>query len=177
MAKEKIENEAEAAKPAADPIPATALDVIREMRAEFQQRDAAREAELARMREQHDQLQRTLTEVLSRPAAAPVADPRDAEAIKPKNYIEKLRASLDEHYAMRNKAEAELADGPKQFVVSMAGEPRMTRQVGAHSKAEADGKWRQYFGVTGADSKKVITVEEMPAGTPPVVNEVAAPGV
>lgn len=145
------------------------LDFLREMQsrqdrrdAEQARRDAARDEELAAMRRENADLRNSLMN-----AVANRSDDRDAHAIKPQNYMVKLQGSLQQQYDLQKAKEVELGTGPKQFVIGMTGESRMTKQVGGVNRHEAEGKWREYFNVTGHDATKRITCEELPDGTPP----------
>jgi uncharacterized coiled-coil protein SlyX len=74
----------------------------------------------------------------------------------------------NERSAQQREAERqrllELLDGPKQWYVSVEGEPRMGRQVGAADEANAEVKYRKHMGIRGiTDANKAIRVEPFDA--------------
>ena len=72
---------------------------------------------------------------------------------------EKLERRIREAQEARERVDVELARGPRKFQVSMAGEARMTRTVGAADVHEARAKYIGYFGIRG--TSKEISVSEI----------------
>lgn len=71
---------------------------------------------------------------------------------------EKLERRILEAQEARERVDVELARGPRKFQVSMAGEARMTRTVGAADVHEARAKYIGYFGIRGT-SKEISASE------------------
>lgn len=74
-----------------------------------------------------------------------------------------LQSSITQLNPAQKKA-VETIDGPKQWYVSVEGEPRMGRQVGAADEANAEVKYRKHMGIRGiTDANKAIRVEPFDA--------------
>lgn len=124
-------------------------------------------AELAELRQlaksqasQIDELRNLISDIRRNPSPTPAAQLLVDQREKP---IDKLNRRIREQEEARQAVEDQLAAGGRQFEVSMEGEPRMTRIIGAHSDHEARGKYLAYFGVLG--TSKGVRVQEVGGGS------------
>ncbi len=114
--------------------------------------------EAAELRAQNEQLLARLAAIEDRlgAAGAPIAClPGIYHKTPYEMQIERLNERRLQMQQVQEQNEAALQDGAKQYRVSIEGEPRMVRMVGAGNAHEAQAKYLAYFGIRSTGTKPV----------------------
>lgn len=158
----------------ADPAVAAKMAELESANAQLAAKNAATEDLLAKAMARLDALEAkaAIAPVATTP---PVAAP--AEETPHEKLLRKAESNRTRHYEHVARVDAALKEGPNQYRVSLEGENRMDRTVGASSELHAEAKFKEYFGITSTSKKlsvKLISQAEPVAPSPPANLEPAA---